>query len=81
MTRSHQALRTGFLCTFLFIVVSLVQAFTPAASARGLCSMEYCDCTHCQCLGMALCCQSVCGECWEDINDPNSPNYLGCDTE
>lgn len=73
MNRSYQALRIGFLCMLLSVAVG-----QPDASSRGLCSMEYCDCTSCECQGMATCCQSVCEECWVDINDPNSPNYLAC---
>ena len=77
MTRAFQAFRIGVLCALLFIAFGQ----NPSASARGLCSMEYCDCTSCQCQGMPTCCESVCGDCWADINDPTSPNYLGCETE
>jgi len=76
MKRSYQALRIGILCLLLFVVVGIAQ---EDANALGLCSMEYCDCTWCQCQGMITCCESVCGECWADINDPTSPNYLACD--
>jgi hypothetical protein len=41
--------------------------------------MESCDCTSCQCQGMVTCCQAVCEECWADLHDPASPNYLSCD--
>lgn len=76
MTRALQAIRIGALFALLLIVFGQ----NPSASARGLCSMEYCDCSGCQCQGMITCCEAVCGECLADINDPNSPNYLGCDT-
>jgi len=73
MTRVHQALRIGILCTFLFLAVG-----QPDASSKGLCSMYSCDCTSCDCIGMPVCCEIVCGECWADVHDPNSPNSLGC---
>jgi hypothetical protein len=64
MNRTLQALRLGFLCTFLFLVLGTRPSST---AALGLCSMEYCDCTSCQCQGMVTCCESVCGECWADL--------------
>jgi len=77
MARALQAFRIGSLFACLLIVVGQ----NPPASALGLCSVEYCDCTGCQCQGMITCCQAVCGECLADINDPTSLNYLGCETE
>jgi hypothetical protein len=73
MARLHQVLRIGILCVLLLLAIG-----QPDASPRGLCSMYSCDCTSCDCIGMSTCCESVCGECWADINDPNSPNYLAC---
>ena len=77
MTRALQAFRISALFALLLIAIGQ----NPPASALGLCSVEYCDCRGCQCQGMNTCCQAVCGECLADINDPASPNYLGCDIE
>jgi hypothetical protein len=61
-----QALRIGFLCTLLFLVAGI--AWEDArAYALGLCSLESCDCTSCQCQGMITCCESVCAECRADL--------------
>jgi len=76
MSRALQAFRISALFALLLIVAGQ----TPSASAFGLCSVEYCDCTGCQCQGMITCCEAVCGDCLAEINDPTSPNYLGCET-
>jgi len=64
MTRALQAFRIGALFAFLLIVAGQ----QPSASALGLCSVEYCDCTGCQCQGMVTCCEAVCGECLADLS-------------
>jgi hypothetical protein len=66
MNRSLKTLRVGFLCMFLFIVVGVTQ---EKAGAKGLCSVEWCDCTTCHCNGFTACCEDSCAQCFAELND------------
>jgi hypothetical protein len=65
MNRSLKALRVGFLALFVLTVAGLTQ---ERAGAKGLCSVEWCDCTTCHCNGFTLCCEDSCAGCRADLD-------------